>query len=532
MALTLVGSPAARAGTGELTSEDRVLLATYARDTWRSIEAMTPPGKLPFDALRRREGETWVASGLTSPSNIAAYLWSTVAAADLGLISPEEAGRRIAPTLAMLDRLERSHGFYYNWYDPETGSRARTWPGGGVLRPFLSSVDNGWLAAALMLVANVRPELRPVADALLDPMDFSFFYNPFDPAKPEAHPGLLRGGFWPEEQSFTEFHYGTLNTEPRIASYIGMARGHLPAEHYYRMSRAAIGSGAGSSPRTYHVVPVVQGSLDYRGLRLVPSWDGTMFEALMVSLFVPEARWAPRSWGINHPLYVRAQIEHGMKEARLGYWGISASSDPDGGYHAFGVAGIGAWSSRNHVVGNGRGSVVTPHASFLALRYAPEEAMANLKGMTANFPVYSQYGFLDAVDVVSGRVSDCVLVLDQGMILAAIANALQDDALQRGFSEGPVENAVRPVIAAEQFDAGIDPASRAAFDDAEAETTVLATLAVPVSSRVDVGEQPAVPAPHVPLAAPRETALDQPTPRPSRPSNRRPRRRTRSDGSP
>ena len=69
-------------------------------------------------------------------------------------------------------------------------------------------------------------------------MNFAFFYNPYDADNPIAHPGLLRGGYWPEEKMFTEFHYGTLNTEPRIASYVGIARGQLPSEHYYRMHGA------------------------------------------------------------------------------------------------------------------------------------------------------------------------------------------------------------------------------------------------------------------------------------------------------
>ncbi len=54
---------------------------------------------------------------------------------------------------------------------------------------------------------------------------------------------------------------------------------------------------------------VNEGTFSYREMQFVPTWDGTMFEALMVSLLVPEAEWAPRSWGTNHPLYVRAQID-------------------------------------------------------------------------------------------------------------------------------------------------------------------------------------------------------------------------------
>ena len=33
-------------------------------------------------------------------------------------------------------------------------------PTGKPLYPFLSSVDNGWLATALMMVANAMPQLR------------------------------------------------------------------------------------------------------------------------------------------------------------------------------------------------------------------------------------------------------------------------------------------------------------------------------------------------------------------------------------
>jgi hypothetical protein len=188
-------------------------------------------------------------------------------------------------------------------------------------------------------------------------------------------------------------------------------------------------------------------------MRIVPSWDGTMFEALMVNLFVPEADWAPESWGVNHPLYVRAQREYGLKEARLGYWGVSASCDPAGGYEAYGIAGIRA---REDLSDQGHG-VVTPHASFLALPFAPTEALANLRALAAGFPAYGANGFRDSVNVRTGQVSERVLMLDQGMILAAIANALCDDVLKRGFATGAVEAVIRPLIAEERFEAGVEP---------------------------------------------------------------------------
>lgn len=199
-------------------------------------------------------------------------------------------------------------------------------------------------------------------------------------------------------------------------------------------------------------MPVVEAWQPYKGAQLLPSWDGTMFEALMVPLFVPEATWGPSSWGTNHRLYAEAQIEYGLNDAHLGYWGISASTDAKGGYHAFGVAALGTSPTAGRNAHGQAARVVTPHASFLALPFTPRQSMDNLKRLAASFPaVYTPYGFLDAVDVGTGQVSDGVLVLDQGMILAAIANTLGQDVMQQAFS-GSVEMAIRPLIEEEQFE--------------------------------------------------------------------------------
>jgi hypothetical protein len=78
--------------------------------------------------------------------------------------------------------------------------------------------------------------------------------------------------------------------------------------------------------------------------------------------------------------------------------------------------------------------------------------MDNLKSLAACYSVYTPYGFLDAVDVGTGQVSEGVLVLDQGMILASIANILGQDVLQHAFATGDVEAKIKPLLAAEQFE--------------------------------------------------------------------------------
>ena len=88
-------------------------------------------------------------------------------------------------------------GMFFNWYDEHTGAVLHTWPSdGGPVYPFLSSVDNGWLAAALIVVSNAGdPGWRGSRKQLLEPMNFKAYYDPNPPGKPPG--GLLRGGFWP-----------------------------------------------------------------------------------------------------------------------------------------------------------------------------------------------------------------------------------------------------------------------------------------------------------------------------------------------
>lgn len=190
-----------------------------------------------------------------------------------------------------------------------------------------------------------------------------------------------------------------------------------------------------------------------------------MFEELMPDLFVPEAEWAPDSWGRNHPLHVRAQREHGMEEAGYGYWGFSPSSDPHAGYREYGVDALGLnptgyfsdaeetdWVHDAPTPEYGDG-VVTPHAAALAMQYEREEAIENLARIETELGAYGPGGFHDAVAVGSGVIARRHLSLDQAMIMGALGNVLLDGTLHDWFGSEAVEEALRPVIGQEVFGA-------------------------------------------------------------------------------
>ncbi len=483
LVLIVSGGTAATAAPGA----DRTLKA-YAEDTWRSLAAMTDPHTgLVADNIH---GDLSTPSTYTSPTNIGGYMWSAVVARDLGIISGSEATARVSKTLDTLAGLRHhtASGMYYNWYDPRDGSVVTVWPDdGSTVTPFLSSVDNGWLAAALRVVEGAMPQLRAKADRILRAMNFGFYYNPAA-STPFGTRGLIAGGFWDTQPPgcsvmrsgvwFTCNHYDITVTEPRIATYLGIGAGQIPPQAYFNTMRTLPDncdySWQEMEPQgfdTTHLgVPVYEGSYRYRGITFVPSWGGDMFEALMPDLFVPEERWGPDSWGRNHPATVAAQIEHGLNDAQYGYWGFSPASNPFGGYAAWGVdamgmdtdgypsdvqggkydAGFGTCRPPGPPAIYGDG-VVTPHAAFLALPYAKGPVLANLAKLKANFDAYGSGGFYDAVAVGSGTVARRYLSLDQAMIMGALGNTLADSVLRRAFVTPQFERAVRPLLAQETF---------------------------------------------------------------------------------
>jgi hypothetical protein len=477
LAAALVLVPAAGA------SADTVSLRQVAQRTWDSFAAMTDTDSgLPADVLNA-DGTTSIQ---TSTTNIGAYMWSAVAAWRLGFIDKQELVSRLRRTLTTLEHMERygNTGQYYNWYDHRTGAKLTYWPPSpsDEFHPILSSVDNAWLAVGLRIVQHSVPALETRAGAIYHAMNFGFYY------RPAVNRVLFH--YRPDDPAASPCCYDTVVSESRIIDYIGIARGQLPQKEYYGRWRSFPDTCDWSwqetrpigETRTYFGVPVFEGAYPYNGTLITPSWGGSMFEELMPDLFVPEETWAPDSWGVNHPLAVQAQIHHGLVDAGYGVWGFSPSNTPEGGYGGYGVDAIGMdpnGSTSNEdltTVDHGfadcpgaheaqpdpapsayTNGVVTPHAAFLALRFAPEQTQADIDHL-ADFPgMYGKWGFRDSVNVETGAVSGSYLSLDQGMIMASVANSLGGDMLRKAFAGPDFEHAVRPVIGIEQFGASASP---------------------------------------------------------------------------
>jgi hypothetical protein len=433
----LQGWPAhERVPAAALPADDDAFLHRLAADTWRGLDAFRDrENGLPVDHVRvGRDGGDWEVGDYVNVSTIGLYLAAVVAAHELALVDAAGAESRLTHLLATVEELETHRGHLFNYYD--TTSRERT-------SRFLSFVDTGWLTAGLMVVRAAFPALAPHATRLIERMDLGFFYD--------RRSDAIRHGYRVERRAFSRYHYGMLYTEARLPILVAIGKGDVPESAWYTMTRTYPPECRGQTlaPRAIRTRIVrghriEAGVYEWGGVAFVPSWGGSMFEALMPALLLDEPRLTPQSFGANDRAHAVVQRRYASEVLGLPVWGTSPSAIPGGrGYAEYGVPVLGA---RGYAAG-----AVTPHAAVLALAVTAEAARANLRQLVARYDVYGDFGLYDAVDPRDGRVADTYLALDQSMILIALANHLRDGAIQRRFESDPIARRILSMLAAEGF---------------------------------------------------------------------------------
>jgi len=411
-----------------------------ARDTWTGLLAYTDrENGLILDNVR-------IVGGLVPPlalrvgdytniTNIGLQLMAIVAARRLGLTSDSDARAATTRILDTLATLKRYDGYFFNYYD--TTSLEPT-------SSFLSFVDTSWLVAGLMITRQGFPELEKSVNELLEPIDLRWFYD--------DSTGLMSHGYYVNLGTLSAYEYGTFYTEARLGSLIAIGKGDAPTSHWYSMLRASQpGCMEGECPEM-HLLRYTNAEgrerkvshYRWRSYQYVPSWGGSMFEALMPRLVLDEDRWAPRSLGPNG--HAHAQLQRIYATETLGFpvWGMSPCISPaTGRYREFGVRALG-----NHGYDE---SVVTPHATALALAVTPDDAAETLMELARRYDIYGPFGFYDAVAPATGKVAYDQLALDQLMLFLSIANHLSDGEVPSLFAQDPWVKDALPLLADERF---------------------------------------------------------------------------------
>jgi len=276
--------------------------------------------------------------------------------------------------------------------------------------------DGASTAALERRLQTIEAASRTMANA----MEFDFLFNP--------DRRLLSIGYLLAEDALDPSCYDLLASEARLASFMAIAAGDVPARHWFRLGR--------------EVTPVG------RGAALV-SWSGSMFEYLMPSLIMR----APLGSLIEktNDLIVRRQIDYA---AGLGVpWGISESAynardkELTYQYSNFGVPGLGFKRGLSEDV------VIAPYATALAAMVDPAAAVANFTRL-AEIGGRGRYGFYEALDFTPSRLPEgqvravvrAYMAHHQGMTVVAIANALLDGVMRTRFHAEPMIQATELLL--------------------------------------------------------------------------------------
>ena len=287
-------------------------------------------------------------------------------------------------------------------------------------RETASEVD--WVAplAEALALASTRAatrisELRRLIERCneLSDLDYEFLYD--------RGRQLLSIGYNVADHRLDASFYDLLASEARLASFVAIAQGKLPQEHWFRLGRQLTSTSTGGRP-------------------VLLSWSGSMFEYLMPLLVMPtyEGTILDETYrGVVH-----RQIHYGAE--REVPWGISESgySKTDAQlnyqYRAFGVPGLGFKRGLSEDL------VVAPYASVMAVMVEPAAACANVSALMRD-GFAGEYGLYEAIDYTPSRLppgKTSVTVRSfmshhQGMAFLSLDYILRDRPMQRRFDAEP-----------------------------------------------------------------------------------------------
>jgi cyclic beta-1,2-glucan synthetase len=277
----------------------------------------------------------------------------------------------------------------------------------------------GELPAARLLLHRLKA-IEESAKAAALAMEFGFL---FDPDKQ-----MLSIGYRGSDGTLDGSFYDLLASEARLASFVAIAKGDLPAKHWFRLGRA--------------MTPI-------DGEAGLISWSGSMFEYLMPSLVMRAP--AGSLLAQTNRLVVRRQEEYGSELSVP--WGVSESAfnarniEQTYQYSSFGVPDLG------YKRGLSENVVIAPYASGLATMIDPRSASRNFERM-ARMGARGLYGWYEAIDFTRSRLPEgarfaivrCYMAHHQAMTVVSIANALHDGSMRVRFHTEPIVQAAELLL--------------------------------------------------------------------------------------
>ena len=270
------------------------------------------------------------------------------------------------------------------------------------------------------ILADRLSALASLAEGMVQDMDFQFLLDPTSK--------LFSIGYRVAENTLDAGRYDLLASEARLASFVAIAKGDVPPQHWFHLGRSLTPIGHGAA---------------------LVSWSGSMFEYLMPLLVM--AQPARSLLDLTCRLVVGRQIRYGAE--RRVPWGVSESAynvrdaELTYQYSAFGVPGLGLKRGLFEDV------VVAPYATALAAMVDPGAALQNFARLE-QAGARGAYGFYEALDYTPSRLPDktpaavvrAYMAHHQGMTLISLGNVLNEDATRRRFHSHPKVQAAQLLL--------------------------------------------------------------------------------------
>ena len=274
-------------------------------------------------------------------------------------------------------------------------------------------------AAARDLLSRLS-SLAHECEQTFEEMDFSFLFD--------KERKLFAIGYNASDLRVDNSFYDLLASEARLASFVAIAKGDVPQEHWFRMGRQLT---------------------SVNGRQALISWTGTMFEYLMPLLVM--RTYEGTLLDQTYRAVVGRQLEYGRERGVP--WGISESAynardlQLNYQYGPFGVPGLGL--KRGLI----EDLVTAPYASVLAAMIHPRAAMENLR-VLAKEGALSAYGFYEAIDYTRERLPQnqkfvmirAWMTHHQGMSLVALDNVLLNERMEQRFHNDPLVQATELLL--------------------------------------------------------------------------------------
>lgn len=256
--------------------------------------------------------------------------------------------------------------------------------------------------------------------SIMEDMDFKVVFN--------KERGLFAIGYNLEENSLGNSYYDLMASEARAASFLAIARGEVPKDHWYNLSR--------NMTKAF-------------GNKSLVSWSGTMFEYFMP--FQIMKNFENTLWDLTYSSVIKAQktyaekkgIPFGISESAFYEFDVAQNYQ----YKAFGVPGIGLKRGLEDEL------VVSPYSTIMTLPYEKHGAIENLK-VLKEIGALGRYGYIEAIDYTKQRIGNgegnkevrCYMVHHLGMSLMALDNLLNKNILQDRFHRIPEIKAVELLL--------------------------------------------------------------------------------------